>query len=190
MNNDEDNSKQFLSAKKSIYTNINYDATINDYHAFIIINLLNKIMKNNIIDNKDIGIITMTNSQAKNIKQIMKFKNLNSNFNNIEIDTIDNFQGREKSIIIIDLVLDISLLQYKNFNALHYIDFNRLNVAISRAQDKLIIIGPFKNGLINLSVPTPSNNGIKNVFLFKKWWELVMKNHGIINSELWNMGEK
>ena len=57
----------------------------------------------------------------------------------LEICTIDRFQGRDKSAIIISLVRSNNegkvgrLLQ----------DFRRLNVAFSRAKKKMIIVGSF-----------------------------------------------
>jgi DNA replication ATP-dependent helicase Dna2 len=57
----------------------------------------------------------------------------------LEMCTIDRFQGRDKSVIIISLVRSNSegkvgrLLQ----------DFRRLNVAFSRAKKKMIIVGSF-----------------------------------------------
>ena len=59
--------------------------------------------------------------------------------NGLEICTIDRFQGRDKSAIIISLVRSNNegkvgrLLQ----------DFRRLNVAFSRAKKKMIIVGSF-----------------------------------------------
>jgi len=60
----------------------------------------------------------------------------NSLSNEFEISTIDSFQGREKDIILISLVRsnadsEIGFLK----------DYRRMNVAITRAKEKLIIIG-------------------------------------------------
>ncbi len=60
----------------------------------------------------------------------------NSLSNEFEISTIDSFQGREKNTILISLVRsntegEIGFLK----------DYRRMNVAITRAKEKLIIIG-------------------------------------------------
>ena len=57
----------------------------------------------------------------------------------IEIDTVDAFQGREKDMIILSFVrsnLDGNIGFLK--------DFRRLNVSISRAKHKIIMIGNIK----------------------------------------------
>ncbi|KAL7538364.1 hypothetical protein ACHAXR_008501 [Thalassiosira sp. AJA248-18] len=53
--------------------------------------------------------------------------------------TIDRFQGRDKSAIIISLVR--SNKEGKSGRLLQ--DFRRLNVAFSRAKQKMIVIGSF-----------------------------------------------
>ncbi len=56
----------------------------------------------------------------------------------VEIDTVDAFQGREKDVVIISFVR--SNLR-ENIGFLN--DYRRLNVSISRAKKKLILIGNF-----------------------------------------------
>ena len=55
----------------------------------------------------------------------------------VEISTIDKYQGRDKSIIIISLVR--SNIHGKAGKLLN--DSRRINVAVSRAKHKLILIG-------------------------------------------------
>ncbi|RUM50354.1 MAG: IGHMBP2 family helicase [Hydrogenothermus sp.] len=79
---------------------------------------------------KDIGIITPYKDQEDFLKKLVK---------DVEIQTVDGFQGREKEVIIISLVRsneegDIGFLE----------DLRRLNVAITRPKRKLIIIGDKK----------------------------------------------
>jgi superfamily I DNA and/or RNA helicase len=57
-------------------------------------------------------------------------------YRNIEIDTVDGFQGREKEAILISLVRSNSESQI-GFLA----DTRRMNVALTRARRKLIVIG-------------------------------------------------
>ena len=63
---------------------------------------------------------------------------INKNIANekIEIDTVDGFQGREKEVIILTLV------RSNNRNEIGFLeDLRRLNVSLTRAKKKLIIIG-------------------------------------------------
>lgn len=62
-----------------------------------------------------------------------------SKSNGLEICTIDRFQGRDKSAIVISLVRSNN--EGKAGRLLQ--DFRRLNVAFSRAKKKMIIIGSF-----------------------------------------------
>ena len=55
----------------------------------------------------------------------------------LEMCTIDRFQGRDKSVIVISLVR--SNKEGKTGRLLQ--DFRRLNVAFSRAREKMIVVG-------------------------------------------------
>ena len=78
------------------------------------------------ISEKDIGIISPYADQVKLI----------SEKTNIEVKTVDGFQGREKEIII------ISTVRSNKHGQIGFLkDLRRLNVAITRAKRKLIIIG-------------------------------------------------
>ena len=86
------------------------------------------------VNNSDIGIITPYSAQVSFLNENFPFEN----YENIEISTVDGFQGREKEIIILSLVRS---------NLKHQIGFlsdkRRLNVAITRPKRLLIIIGDF-----------------------------------------------
>lgn len=62
--------------------------------------------------------------------------NQRNRFDNLEINTVDGFQGREKEVVILSLVRSNS---YKNIGFLR--DLRRINVALTRAKRKLIIVG-------------------------------------------------
>ncbi|CAG8481288.1 21386_t:CDS:2 [Rhizophagus irregularis] len=80
---------------------------------------------------KEIGIITPFRSQLKHIAH--KFKG----YNELEVSTIDRFQGREKQVIVLSFVRSNSDLKVGNLLE----DYRRINVAITRAKFKLIIVG-------------------------------------------------
>lgn len=78
---------------------------------------------------EDIGIISPYDQQVSRLKAALKDYH-------VEIKSIDGFQGREKEVIIISLVRSNT---EENIGFLR--DYRRLNVALTRAKRKLIIIG-------------------------------------------------
>jgi len=113
----------------------------NDTHLEIIEEIIDNLScAKEIEDNLEIGIITPYRGQSNKIKEIIRKHNLK---NKIETSTVHSFQGQEKDIIIFDLVdapykgrYHVGFLnEYKNPPVK-----NLINVAISRAKKKLIII--------------------------------------------------
>ncbi len=78
---------------------------------------------------EDLGIISPYEQQVNQLKTSM-------GGTSVEIKTVDGFQGREKEIII------ISLVRSNDSGNIGFLsDHRRLNVAITRARRKLIIVG-------------------------------------------------
>ncbi|KAM3666224.1 DNA replication ATP-dependent helicase/nuclease DNA2 isoform 2-T2 [Ammospiza maritima maritima] len=81
----------------------------------------------------DIGIISPYRHQLKTITDLMaKWKE-----NRVEVNTVDKYQGRDKSIIIVSFVRNSI---DENLGSLLK-DWRRLNVAITRAKHKLVMVG-------------------------------------------------
>lgn len=83
------------------------------------------------VDEKDIGVISPYVGQVLKIKQLLQGKN-------VEVKSIDGFQGREKEVIIISFVRSNTKGQIGFLK-----DYRRLNVALTRAKKKLFLIGDF-----------------------------------------------
>ncbi|MBR4486435.1 hypothetical protein IKS57_03655 [bacterium] len=149
---------------------MSYNSAVNPYNALIINNVISNLLKQNPkLKVSDIGVITMTKSQKSLITQF-----LNKEHRGIKIDTVDNFQGREAEIIILDFVrsygkLNNNSIELKPRNLDFYFVNERINVAISRAKSKLIIVGSFKkhyyenNTISNLANITDQQNYLKKV---------------------------
>ncbi len=89
--------------------------------------IVEEILPKQIVDNtnKSIGIISPYRLQTEKLKEVIGKRN-------IEVDTVHKYQGREKDIIIITTVVN----QVNEF-----VDNpNLINVAVSRAVDKLIVV--------------------------------------------------
>ncbi|AGY82877.1 AAA domain-containing protein [Carnobacterium inhibens] len=97
------------------------------------INLL-KWLDENISEEKSVGVIAPYKAQTKRLeKEINKVE-----FNHlvVEVNTIDAFQGREKQIVIMNLVRN------NPNNTIGFIEQDsRMNVAFSRAQEMMFVIG-------------------------------------------------
>lgn len=81
------------------------------------------------IKDSGIGIISPYRKQVDQLREELANTNLS-------INTIDGFQGQEKSVIIISLVRSNELQKIGFLK-----DYRRMNVALTRAKTKLIIIG-------------------------------------------------
>jgi superfamily I DNA and/or RNA helicase len=106
---------------------------------------------------QDIGIISPYDQQVGQLKTRL-------NNTEIEIKTVDGFQGREKEVIIISLVR-----ANEEGNLGFLTDYRRLNVALTRAKRKLILIGNIKTLdkdpvyhrlLDQVKIVSPPENGI------------------------------
>ncbi|KAL8830469.1 MAG: hypothetical protein Q9170_005722 [Blastenia crenularia] len=81
---------------------------------------------------KDIGVITLYRSQLALIKQ-----NLRQFHPAVEMHTADKFQGRDKEVVILSLVRNNESLNVGDLLK----DWRRVNVALTRARTKLLILG-------------------------------------------------
>jgi DNA replication ATP-dependent helicase Dna2 len=91
------------------------------------------------LDNSDIGIIVAFRMQGNEI-----FKNLGELSRIIDVDTVERFQGSERRTIIISFAVNkpVEIDMISNVSSFNgKIVDRKLNVAITRAKEKLIIIG-------------------------------------------------
>ncbi len=139
------------NAPKPIYETFRQNSTsaCNIMEKYLIIELLKKIAaeyKKQGLGKKDavsVGVISFYQRQVNEIRaevrKIRNSKEFKDAFEAIDIDvnTVDRFQGKEKNIIITSLVRN-----NKQGNASkHVVTYERINVAFSRAQNLLFIVG-------------------------------------------------
>ncbi len=126
---DDEKTMEFIDTSNM---NDNREAHLNDSKSFvnrtearICLKLANDYLDKG-VKKEDIGIISPYADQVKLISEHI----------DVEVKSVDGFQGREKEIIIISTVRsnDNGELGFLN-------DLRRLNVAITRAKRKLIIVG-------------------------------------------------
>lgn len=93
-------------------------------------------------DRKKLGIITPYNGQATLIRNLIR-DNDQTLFCEVEVNSVDSFQGREKDIVIFSTVrskydgIEAEAVQTIGFLK----DKRRMNVGLSRARIGLIVIG-------------------------------------------------
>lgn len=118
----------------------NFEAKIensyyNQYQACIILHILQTLIENK-IDPKNIGVITPYICQKSKIKELNKRNKVVQNIEDVEIATVDSFQGREKEIIL------ISTVRSNNKDQIGFVkDERRMNVMLTRAKRLMIVVG-------------------------------------------------
>uniref|UniRef100_A0A667X293 DNA replication ATP-dependent helicase/nuclease n=2 Tax=Myripristis murdjan TaxID=586833 RepID=A0A667X293_9TELE len=82
----------------------------------------------------DIGVIAPYRQQLKSISALLQ----SPVFSGVEVNTVDRYQGRDKSLIVISFVR--STAEEGSLGELLK-DWRRLNVAVTRAKHKLLMVG-------------------------------------------------
>ena len=101
-------------------------------------NYFNKIGKQRLLDERiDVGIISPYRAQVQLLRRMLiKWEFFKPFRRLISINTVDGFQGQERDIIV------ISLVRSNDDGQIGFLrDLRRMNVAITRARMKLIILG-------------------------------------------------
>ena len=97
-----------------------------------------KIGKQRILDERiDVGVISPYRAQVQYLRRLLKKKDFFKPYRHlISVNTVDGFQGQERDVIL------ISLVRANDEGQIGFLrDLRRMNVAITRARMKLIILG-------------------------------------------------
>ena len=97
-----------------------------------------KIGKTRILNDRlDVGVISPYRAQVQYLRHLLKKREYFKPFRHlITVNTVDGFQGQERDIIL------ISLVRSNDEGQIGFLrDLRRMNVAITRARMKLIILG-------------------------------------------------
>lgn len=103
------------------------ESRMNPLEAELVVKKVNELLEHGLVP-MNIAVISPYSAQVKLLREKIK--------PDIEIDSVDGFQGREKEVVIVSLVRsnrdgDVGFLA----------DTRRMNVALTRARRKLIVIG-------------------------------------------------
>lgn len=97
-----------------------------------------RIGRQRIIDERiDVGIISPYRAQVQYLRKMIKKLDFFKPFRKIiTVNTVDGFQGQERDVIL------LSLVRSNDEGQIGFLrDLRRMNVAITRARMKLIIVG-------------------------------------------------
>lgn len=154
----------------------NSTSNYNVLEKYIVMELLKKIADAyreqgyNKHNQKTVGVISFYQMQVNEIREAFREAKKSFDFSSIDVDinTVDRFQGKEKNIIITSLVRN----NEKGRASKHVVAFERINVAFSRAQELLFIVGA-KHMYENQSVQLPNMDmpGFKTAPVYKNIME-------------------
>lgn len=146
------NLTDLLSRKRVIYfpskiDEKNHFGKSNDLEADLVVRIVEELKKlylynNKVFDNKKtIGIIAPFRNQIARIKQKLEEAQI-PNFEDITVETVERYQGSQRDIIIFSFAINnpYQLNGIVNLNDDGTVD-RKLNVALTRAKEQLILIG-------------------------------------------------
>ncbi|KAK2854168.1 hypothetical protein Q5P01_006829 [Channa striata] len=107
---------------------------VSNYTEAALIHLLLSLLIKAGCKPSDIGVIAPYRQQLKTISALLQ----SPAFTGVEVNTVDRYQGRDKSLIVLSFVR--STAEEGNLGELLK-DWRRLNVAITRAKHKLLMLG-------------------------------------------------
>jgi DNA replication ATP-dependent helicase Dna2 len=116
------------------------------------------------VPGREIGVITLYRSQLALMRQLFRRAGISDS---VEIDSADRFQGRDKECIILSMVRSNEVGIVGELLK----DWRRVNVALTRARSKLIVLGSRK---------TLKHNDLLNemlVMMDKNHWSLDLPQH-------------
>jgi|AntDeeMinimDraft_5_1070356.scaffolds.fasta_scaffold06934_2 predicted DNA helicase len=117
--------KEMTAEERSLKGSNSYDNLV---EMEVLLDIVDEALKSE-LKPEQIAVIAPYKDQVDLLKK-------HNNLENLEINTVDGFQGREKEVVL------ISLVRSNDCNNIGFLrDLRRINVALTRAKRKLIVIG-------------------------------------------------
>ncbi len=129
---------------------------------------------------KDVGVISFYGRQVREIRN--RLKDVKFEHLNYEINTVDRFQGKEKSIVIVSMVRN---KKTRNKSKESFVAaFQRINVAFSRARELLVVVGA-KSMFYDYDVELPLMD-LDGTIVRKVYRDILDRIH--MKGNLWDSG--
>ncbi|CAM6105860.1 unnamed protein product [Calypogeia fissa] len=129
---EEEKTGEAQSSSTRLQNAVEVLSTSNPGQAELTVRVVQEILKTGTYLVTDIGVVTPYSAQVMLLRQLM----VDEVEAGLEIDSVDAYQGREKEVIVLDAV------RSNTEGTIGFLsDFHRLNVSITRARQKLIVIG-------------------------------------------------
>lgn len=131
---------------------------------------------------KEVGVITFYGRQVRAIREAVKRlqqqRNIKFSAIRYDINTVDRYQGQERSIVIVSMVRNPT---WKLSARANTAQFERINVAYSRAQELLIITGA-KDVFCNYPVDLPylDRPGRRKVEVYRYIIDEIQRGGGVL----------
>jgi ATP-dependent RNA/DNA helicase IGHMBP2 len=111
------------------------ESRLNPQEAELVLKKVEELLISGVFP-ENIAVISPYSAQIKQLRELINSRIAEDGGRNIEIDSIDGFQGREKEAVI------VSLVRSNREGEVGFLaDTRRMNVALTRARRKLIVIG-------------------------------------------------
>ena len=113
----------------------------NRFEAFTIVEMLRQIDESYSeagVQTVEVGVISFYAEQVRLIRELVRTR-CRFKVVKCDINTVDRFQGKEKKIVVVSLVRNVPA--GRHFDATFVKDYRRINVAMSRAQALLLVVG-------------------------------------------------
>jgi len=134
---------------------------------------------------KEVGIVTFYGRQVRairdTIRRIQSTRNIHFNALKYDVNTVDRYQGQERPIILVSMVRNPPFRLSQRANTAQ---FERINVAFSRAQELLIVAGA-KDVFCKYPVMLPhlDRPGKRKVEVYRFIIDEIQRNGGLWSSD-------
>lgn len=132
---------------------------------------------------KQVAVISFYGRQVREIQNRFLEIQRQTQALDVEINSVDRFQGKEKPIVL------VSLVRSRQSSFLR--QFERINVAFSRAQELLIILGNRRNFCaVDVAIPSLTGEPMPRRKIYQEIFDLVAKNGSIGDDTLFFSGSQ